>query len=290
MKLHFFLTTIALLWSQISTANPTSTNHSTPSSHTIQHPLIGTENHSTHPLTKYIYSRHTKNPKNPKNSKPQQSKAQSPSPLAWHPVQSFNAQIFRAQNETRPKAKSLTRAEAKIVGDPIMRKPALYYYNLYKKDRLKVETKDGQKIPTNADYTAEVELRKKHYSLLARISKLKEKFVFDKNDAGHTLMKLGNQRLELKNVLFMLRERAAERLTSLQFGIDHDWAWKNFYELKNKANLEKSAKAQMVKRDSFEKMARFDASRSKSFQKKAEGHYQALLGLESVGHKSSSAL
>ena len=171
-----------------------------------------------------------------------------------------------------------------------MNKGPLFYYNLYKTDRLKLDGDSRGKDRVVGGYGAEVGVRKKHYLLLDRIAGLQEKLVFVKGDADHGLLKLKNQRLGLGDVLFMLRQRAAERLTSLKFQIDHDWGWKSFYEEKNKTNLAKSAKAPMAKRDSFEKMAKFDASRAKSFQKKAEGHYHALLGLEGVGHKSSSAL
>jgi len=141
--------------------------------------------------------------------------------------------------------KPLNTQESKVVQSPVFHQPPLFYYRLYKSQRLKPNTK----VPLQKHYKNERKLRVKHYEILKQIRAMKQKTLFATKDLERSIEASENHLVKLKVDQSSLRLAISERETGIKFSINHNWMWRKYYQDRMKINQEKLNKAQQVMPD-----------------------------------------
>lgn len=185
--------------------------------------------------------------------------------------------------ETHPvdTMKPLTHSESKVVSNEAFHKPPLYYYRLYKKDRLKV----SKKMPLNEHYRKEREVREKIYNLERNANKFREQLTFASNDLKHKILKVEKNHIETETDKHGLMTRVAQRETAMKFQIDHHEAWKTYYMKRKEVNNAKLNKAMPDEVSSIKKLVNFDQDRAAHWGSHAEKVYLGLKFLKTSDRK-----
>lgn len=131
-----------------------------------------------------------------------------------------------------------------------------------------------------ANYADERSLRIKHYKFLNAINKLKEQKTFAINDLKHQIEELEVKKTKLNARRKMLERRISQRETGLKFQIDHDFAWKHYYDERRKQNSALTHNAMPDEMESLKKMLAYDDQRSQYFIDSATENWNTLLRLQ----------
>ena len=177
----------------------------------------------------------------------------------------------------------LTKAEKTVIKNDIFHKPPLFYYREYVEDRVKI----NPKLPLKEHYARERALRKKHYSYLDQINKLRQELQFHTNDIKHSILKSENAAVKELDLEHGLNLRIAQRHTAVKFQIDHDIAWKTFYEFRMKINEKKLLTAMPDQLEPLNKMIAFDKERSAFYESAAEEQWEQFKELKEDDNEKS---
>lgn len=94
-----------------------------------------------------------------------------------------------SQNISKKSNEPLKKPEKKVASNEIFHKPPLYYYRIYKNERLGVP----KKIPIKQHYLNERKIRKQIYDQKEKLTNLSQNYNFKLNIIKHQILAIENQ-------------------------------------------------------------------------------------------------